>query len=154
MMRPLLKAAAAVALVGAGMIGCLEPGEPILETRDTNPPVVKEVDPPADSTISTTQEIRITFSEPMDERTVRPGILLLQDNTAIPVVITVPVDNGVPDQVEQVDLPWTVLVVPEAPLPATSSFRIILDSVLTDTEGNTLAGPDGGTPPFAIPYRT
>ncbi|MGA9520552.1 MAG: Ig-like domain-containing protein [Myxococcaceae bacterium] len=145
---------AAVAVVSAGASGCLEPAAPLLEFRDTKPPMFVEVDPAADSVLSTTPEIRVTFSEPMDERTVRPGILLLQDNTGVPVVVTVPEDNRIPDAVEQVEIPWTVLIVPEAPLPAGASFRLVLDSVLTDTEGNPLAGPDGGTVPIAIPYRT
>ncbi len=142
-----------VAVLAVGGFGCLEPGDPVLESRDTTPPTVVEVNPAADSLISTTPQFRVTFSEPMDERTVRPGILLLQDTTGIPVVVTVPEDNLVPDAVEP-DFPWTVLIVPEAPLPTGASFRLVLDSVLADREGNPLAGPDGGTVPIVIPYKT
>ena len=80
-----------LACVGVlGLAGCLEPEDPLYPRRDTDPPEVSATEPAAGVTIGRTAELRITFSERMDERTLRPGIAVFAGREEVALGLTVP----------------------------------------------------------------
>ena len=150
-MRALLfVTACAAALFGA----CLEPGNPYLAERDNHPPSFVSTDPPPGGTFDKDGAILVTFSERMDSRSVRPGIWLMQGQDRVPTHIELPPSNGIPEGTEQQELPFTVSVSGEQPLDGNTDYVLVLDSVLIDTAGNQLLGPDGGVGRRAMSYRT
>lgn len=140
-MRALTGVVVAFALLGGA--ACLEPGRPVLATLDNDPPELISSDPPPGGTFDKAGFIFLTFSERMDERSLRPGIWLFEGKERVPVLVQIPPDNGlgVPEASEQSDVAYTVKVGGESPLKANTKYLLVLDRVLTDSEGNMLAVP-------------
>jgi hypothetical protein len=133
-MRHLLTACAFL-----GLTGCLEVGDPLLAVRDTTPPTVQSTDPGANGTIAADGTLNITFSEFMDVRTLRPGIAVFAGRDEVPLRVTVPPSNGIDENVERGDSPYTVMVNAESgSFTANSLFTLVLRTSLTDYEGNEL----------------
>ncbi len=130
---------------------CLDPGAPVLSPRDVDPPVVKRMvpdfTPGTVQTISRDTEIEIEFNEPMELRSLRPGISVVRNRE--PVALTVAAANVDP-RLE------TDFAVTARPTPGTLAdggtdpdggrwlpnvtYTLTLNTLLTDTEGNALAG--------------
>jgi hypothetical protein len=135
-------------LVGLlGCAACLEPGEPFLAARDTDPPDVVSTEPSAGGTLPVGGSLEVLFSEAMDERTLRPGIAVFEGRVEVPLRLTVPADRD--ENVERGDVPYTVTVSAEAGAfePGTA-YTLVLRSSLTDSEGNPL------TQEVRVPFRT
>ncbi|MFL5349871.1 MAG: Ig-like domain-containing protein [Hyalangium sp.] len=145
-MRHLLTACAFL-----GLTGCLEVGDPLLAVRDTTPPTVQSTDPGANATIGSDGTLKITFSELMDVRTLRPGIAVFSGRDEVPLRITVPSDTGIDENVERGDFSETVMVNAESDsgsFTANSAFTLVLRTSLTDYEGNALVEE------VRVPFRT
>jgi hypothetical protein len=144
-MRSLLTACALLSLSG-----CLEPGDPLLAVRDTDPPEVESTNIEADGTIASDATLEITFSEFMDVRTLRPGIAVFSGGSnEVALSITVPPPTEGDEDVERGDLPYTVMVNAEAgAFTANTSYTLVLRTALTDYEGNAL------TEEVRVPFRT
>jgi hypothetical protein len=143
-MRYVLTACALLSLSG-----CLDPGDPLLGVRDTEPPEVSSTEPEANETVASDATLEITFSEFMDVRTLRPGIAVFSGRDEVPLSITVPAPSDGDEDVERGDLPYTVIVNAEGgAFTANSSYTLVLRTVLTDYEGNTL--PEE----VRVPFRT
>jgi hypothetical protein len=129
--------------------GCLDPGDPLLGVRDTDPPKVSSTDPEATGMIASDGTVEITFSEFMDVRTLRPGIAVFSGSDEVPLRISVPVPSDGDEDVERGDLPYTVMVNAESgTFTANTSYTLVLRTILTDYEGNTL--PEE----VRVPFRT
>ncbi len=140
------KAALAAATVGCVLLSaCLEPDRPHLAFRDTTPPTLIETDPAEGGLLDLEGALLLTFSEKMDPRSLVPGLWLLQGTQRLAVQVEIPPEDGLPDAVEQTDAPYGVRMRWLEPLQPATDYTVVLDSVLIDTEGNPLAGPDGGT---------
>ncbi|HLL02967.1 MAG TPA: Ig-like domain-containing protein [Myxococcaceae bacterium] len=134
MRRLLLACAAALSLTG-----CLDPGDPVLAVRDEDPPSVDATEPAANAEVAANGTLRITFSELMDERTLRPGIAVFLGRDEVPLRITVPPTPDFDRDVERGDVPYTVTVNAESgSFRANSSYTLVLRTLLTDYEGNPL----------------
>jgi hypothetical protein len=143
-MRYLLTACALLSLSG-----CLDPGDPLLAVRDTDPPKVESTNPEAGGTIASDATLEITFSEFMDVRTLRPGIAVFSGRDEVALRITVPAPAEGDEDVERGDIPYTVMVNTEAgAFNANSSYTLVLRTVLTDYEGNPL------TEEVRVPFST
>lgn len=135
-------------LVGLlGCAACLEPGDPFLAARDTDPPDVVSTEPSAGGTLPVGGSLEVLFSEAMDARTLRPGIAVFQGRVEVPLRLTVPADRD--EDVERGDVPYPVTVSPEAGAfePGTA-YTLVLRTSLTDSEGNPL------TQEVRVPFRT
>lgn len=135
-------------LVGLlGSAACLEPGDPFLAARDTDPPDVVSTEPSAGGTLLAGGSLEVLFSETMDERTLRPGIAIFEGRVEVPLRLTVPADRDA--NVENGDVPYTVTVSAEAGTfePGTA-YTLVLRTTLTDFEGNPL------TQEVRVPFRT
>lgn len=131
--------------------GCLDPGDPLLGVRDTDPPEVSSTEPEANETIASDATIEITFSEFMDVRTLRPGIAVFSGRDEVPLRITVPAPSDGDEDVERGDLPYTVMVNAEGgAFTANSSYTLVLRTILTDYEGNAL--PEEVRVPFSTGF--
>jgi hypothetical protein len=143
-MRRLLTACAFLSLVG-----CLEPGDPLLAVRDTDPPEVQSTDPAANAQIASDGTVEITFSEFMDVRTLRPGIAVFSGRDEVSLNITVPPPSEGEEDIERGDVPYTVMVKAAAgAFSPNASFTLVLRTALTDYEGNAL------TEEVRVPFRT
>jgi hypothetical protein len=132
-----------------GLTGCLEPGDPVLAVRDTEPPEVQSTDPVASGTLASDGTLRITFSELMDDRTLRPGIAVFagRDEVALRISVTPPLEGE--EDIERGDLPYIVHVNAAAgTFSPNTSFTLVLRTILTDYEGNALREE------VRIPFRT
>jgi len=129
--------------------GCLAPGDPVYPKRDTTPPLVLRTDPAAGQQIAITSSLSAVFSEPLDPRTVVPGVILYdQFGAQYPMDISIPARTDPPavDVPDAVVLPdggisggWTMLMKPRAPLPAgRADLTLLFRTLLTDEEGNPL----------------
>jgi hypothetical protein len=166
------------------IVACLEPGRPHLAARDTTPPRVVRIVPLGDPPISPSAdaggdggvgdggvgdagsdvgpgllapsgELLITFSEPMDRRSLVAGIWLLSaDGQRLPIAIEVPPEGVIPQAVQQDDREYTLRVVLPQEFPVDATVTLVLDTVLTDTEGNRLQGLDGGTEQIRVRFGT
>jgi hypothetical protein len=133
-MRRLLIACAVLSLAS-----CLEPGDPILAVRDMDPPSVQSTEPGANAEVAKDGTLRITFSELMDERTLRPGIAVFLGRDEVPLRITVPQVPEFDRDVERGDVPYTVTVnAASGAFGANTSYTLVLRTSLTDYEGNAL----------------
>lgn len=131
--------------------GCLDPGDPLLGVRDTDPPEVSSTEPEANETIASDATLEITFSEFMDVRTLRPGIAVFSGRDEVPLRITVPAPSDGDEDVERGDLPYTVMVNAEGgAFTANSSYTLVLRTILTDYEGNAL--PEEVRVPFSTGF--
>jgi hypothetical protein len=139
-MRRLLIAAAALSLAG-----CLEPGDPLLAERDTDPPEVESTEPETNGEIAKNGELRITFSELMDERTLRPGIAVFSGANEVPLRIVVPAIADFEQDIERGDVPYTVSVsAASGEFNSNTTYTLVLREGrlggLRDYEGNGLVG--------------
>ncbi|WP_199243204.1 Ig-like domain-containing protein [Vitiosangium sp. GDMCC 1.1324] len=139
-----------VLLVGLlGCAGCLEPGDPMLAARDTDPPEVVSTKPGAGGTVLVDGSLEVVFSESMDTRTLRPGIAVFEGRVELPLVLTVPPGSDVDDNVERGDVPYTVTVSTEpGVLKPGTAYTLVLRNSLTDFEGNPLRQE------VRVPFRT
>jgi hypothetical protein len=143
-MRHLLTACACLSLAG-----CLDPGDPILAVRDTDPPEVQSTDPGATGQIAADGTLKLTFSEFMDVRTLRPGIAVFSGRDEVPLHIVVPAATEVDENIERGDSPYTVMVnAASGAFTANSSYTLVLRTILTDYEGNALLEE------VRVPFRT
>lgn len=143
-MRRLLTACALLSLAG-----CLDPGDPVLSVRDTDPPEVQSTDPAANAQIASDGSLEITFSEYMDVRTLRPGIAVFYGRDEVPLSITVPAPTEGDEDVERGDIPYAVTVkATSGAFTPNASFTLVLRTILSDYEGNTL------TEEVRVPFRT
>lgn len=143
-MRHLLTACAVLSLAG-----CLDPGDPVLSVRDTNPPRVQSTEPTRNGTIASDGTLSITFSETMDDRSLRPGIAVFAglEEVALRVLVPPPLEGS--EDIERGDIPYTVKVgAAEGAFTPNSPFTLVLRPSLTDYEGNAL--PEE----VRIPFRT
>ena len=132
-----------------GCAACLEPGDPFLAARDTDPPDVVSTEPSAGGTLAANGPLEILFSESMDVRTLRPGIAVFEGRVEVPLKLTVPPGSGVDENIERGDVPYTVTVGTEtgAFVPGTA-YTLVLRTSLTDQEGNPLGQE------VRVPFRT
>jgi hypothetical protein len=127
--------AGALALWGAG---CMVAGDSPLSPRDNAPPTIRETLPPDLGQIPRNQPIKIIFSEPMDPRSIRPGINLYLGKEQVPLQLEIPPPGLDPDPVA-IAQPWEVTGRPTGGLLASdSTYTLFLRTVLTDTAGNPL----------------
>ncbi|MBN1203465.1 MAG: Ig-like domain-containing protein [Myxococcaceae bacterium] len=132
-----------------GLAGCLEPEDPVLGVRDTDPPEVQSTEPTANGTLAAGGTLRITFSELMDVRTLRPGIAVFSGRDEVALRVSVPPTAEGEEDIERGDLPYTVQVNAAAgAFTANTSYTLVLRTILTDYEGNAL------TEEVRIPFRT
>lgn len=133
-MRRLLLACAAVSLSG-----CLEPGDPVLAVRDTDPPEVVSPTPGDTVEVASDGTLAITFSELMDERTLRPGIAVYAGRDEVALRVELPPPSGVDEDIEIGDIPYTVTVSASTGTFAPNTpYTLVLRESLTDYEGNPL----------------
>lgn len=148
-MRPL------AALAALALAGCLSTGSPYYPQMDTKRPTITSIDPPMGDiaggdggipTLTSGQIITVTFDEPMDLDSLRPGITVRDAmRQEQPLLVSVdPANQGGPTAADY-DLPFPVH------LASTSGFvpgvyQLILRELLIDQQGNTLLVPlsDGG----------
>jgi hypothetical protein len=130
-----------------GTAACLEPGDPFLAARDTDPPEVVSTEPGAGGTMAVNGTLQILFSETMDVRTLRPGIAVFEGRAEVPLTLTVP--PNVDEDIERGDVPYTVTVSAEAGAfkPGTA-YTLVMRTSLTDFEGNALLRE------VRVPFRT
>ena len=127
----------AAALLAAGLSGCLLPGgEPELSVRDETPPRVLSTQPDANGRVAKDGQLKITFSERMDPRSLAPGILLLSGDSPVAFSVSIP-PSDVPDAVAT-DAPYAVWLTPAAPLRGDAPYTLVLRTLLADTAGNPL----------------
>jgi len=133
-MRRLLLTCAALSLTG-----CLDPDESVLAVRDEDPPEVQSTEPTANAEVAPNGTLRITFSELMDERTLRPGIAVFSGRNEVNLRITVPATPDFDRDVERGDIPYTVTVnAASGSFTANTTYTLVLRTLLTDYEGNPL----------------
>jgi hypothetical protein len=131
------------------LTGCLSPGGPVYPERDTTPPRVLSTIPSANQQIAVTAGLLAVFSEPLDPRTVVPGITLYdQSGAQYAMDLSIPARTAPPsiDVPDAVVLPdggitggWTVLMHPQQSLPAgRADLTLLFRTLLTDEEGNPL----------------
>jgi hypothetical protein len=142
-MRHLLTACALL-----GLVGCLDPGDPVLTVRDTAPPEVESPKPGDNVTVARDGAVLITFSELMDERTLRPGIAIFAGRDEVAVRITVPPTSDLDRDIERGDTPYTVQVNAASGTFDSPSYTLVLRMSLTDYEGNALLEE------VRVPFRT
>lgn len=129
------------ALAVASLSGCLEPGDAIYERRDTVPPRVVSTDPGSNGVLAAGGSLRITFSESMDVRSLRPGIAVFAGRDEVPLTILAPEVPELDQNVGRGDVEYTVeaLVAEGSTLSPNTQYTLVLRDVLTDFEGNPLA---------------
>jgi len=133
-MRRLLLTCAALSLTG-----CLDPDESVLAVRDEDPPEVQSTEPVANAEVAPNGTLRVTFSELMDERTLRPGIAVFSGRDEVNLRITVPATPDFDRDVERGDIPYTVTVNSgSGSFTANTTYTLVLRTLLTDYEGNPL----------------
>ena len=134
MMRRLLLTCAALSLTG-----CLEADDSVLSVRDEDPPEVQSTEPIANAEVTPSGTLRITFSELMDERSLRPGIAVFSGRDEVDLAITVPPTPEFDRDVERGDIPYTVSVnAASGRFTANTTYTLVLRTLLTDYEGNAL----------------
>ncbi|MFZ5469145.1 MAG: Ig-like domain-containing protein [Myxococcota bacterium] len=136
---------ASIGVVAALAVACLEtnPDQSYLAPLDENPPRVVRVEPTPDGgtpVLSAGEAIKVTFSELMDVRSLRPGIAFIGKGVEQRLVITVPPPER--EQVQDKDFEYTVTVQPVAedgmsPVPS-GVYSLLLRTLLTDVQGNAL----------------
>ncbi|MBX5484191.1 MAG: Ig-like domain-containing protein [Myxococcaceae bacterium] len=136
--------------------GCLDPGDPVLAVKDDDPPELVRTVPAEGELLDPAGAILVTFSERMDERSLRPGIWLAKGKDRIPTRVEVPPPDplGIPEASQQEDVEYTVKVSGESALSPDTDYVLVLDPVLTDTEGNALVGPAGEGRQIVLGFHT
>ncbi|MGQ0508375.1 MAG: Ig-like domain-containing protein [Myxococcaceae bacterium] len=122
------------------LTGCLVPGSSTIGLRDVSPPVLLRTIPAADAgVLDKTRPLEIVFDEPLEPRSIIPGISVLQGET--PVALVVAAETSDPYS----DAEFHVTVQPGSPdagvqpWAASTSYQLILNTLISDTEGHTLA---------------
>jgi hypothetical protein len=124
--------------VALGASGCLVPGEPLLNERDKIPPSIRDTVPAELDQYPRNKALKIVFSEPMDPRSVIPGINLYLGRDQVPLALEIPLPGADPDPVA-LPQPWEVYARPaEGLLASDSPYTLYLRTILTDTAGNAL----------------
>ena len=117
--------------------------------RDTDPPEVQSTDPAANGALASDGTLRITFSELMDDRTLRPGIAVFAGQGEVPLRISVTPPLEGEEDIERGDLPYLVYVnAASGAFTANTSYTLVLRTSLTDYEGNAL------TEEVRVPFST
>lgn len=146
--------AAIATLVAAS--ACLEPGLPVLAARDTEPPLLLSTIPAADGgTLDKDTPFEIVFSEPMEPRSIIPGITVLKGMTSVPLLVAA--ETADPNS----DAEFHVTVRPSGPEPTdggtsptpaswegNTQYTLVLSTLLSDTQGNAL------TEEIRVSFRT
>ncbi|MFY1826421.1 Ig-like domain-containing protein [Myxococcus fulvus] len=125
----------------SSLSGCLEPGEAIYLPRDTVPPRVVSTAPGGGETLPRGGSLRVTFSEAMDLRSLRPGFAVFSGRDELPLVLTAPPVPELDEDVERGDVPYTVeaAFAEGVVLTPNTQYTLVLRTVLTDYEGNPLS---------------
>ncbi len=129
------------------LTGCLSAGESLYPKLDSLPPTLVEIVPSMGGdagvpSLTPSQVIVLTFSEPMDLDSLRPGIVVRnKDRKEQPLTIRVAADQVRPITARDPDLPFSVQV-SSADLSgfAVGSYQLILRTLLIDQQGNGLDG--------------
>jgi hypothetical protein len=135
----------ALPLLLAVLSGCLSPGDSLYGKLDFISPTVASISPPMGSDagvvfVSPSQFIVLTFSEPMDIDSLRPGIVIRnKDRKEQPLTITVDPDQIRPITPSDPDVEFKVQISSADPAGfATGSYQLILRTLLVDQQGNSL----------------
>ncbi len=148
-----LRALAAAAALAA-IAGCLSPGSPYYPVMDDKPPTVVSIDPPMGDTaggdggvptLTVGQIITITFSEPMDLDSIRPGIAIRDaGREEIPLLIAIDPSQRKGPTAADLDVDWPVHVTAANGF-VPGVYQLILRPLLIDQQGNALQviEPDG-----------
>jgi hypothetical protein len=134
-----------LALLSPVVAGCLDASHGVLAYKDTASPAVLSTRPAPNEFIARTQELLVTFSEPMDSRTLGTGILVLRSEARVPIAILLPPFSPLQQTERNIDdLPYTVTVRPisgsfDASVGPTPDYVLVLTTALTDEPGNALA---------------
>ena len=131
---------------------CVQPGSKSdLSVEDPDSPQILSTVPPVPDggLFTVSSPVEITFSEPMDPNSLRPGIAIFTGNPAqeLPLAIAVPQPSPVPDYAQTNPGPYTVQVRPAAGTPcsatvdagfcfAPGTYLLQLRTLLTDPAGN------------------
>ncbi|QSQ15157.1 Ig-like domain-containing protein [Myxococcus landrumensis] len=128
------------ALAVTCLSACLEPGDPIYPERDSVRPRVVSTEPGSGEVLAAGAPMRITFSEAMDVRSLRPGIAVFTGRDEVPLTLTAPEVPELDANVERGDVPYIVEAVASegSPLLPDTQYTLVLRDVLTDFEGNPL----------------
>jgi len=139
--RSFVKGTLLTALAVTSLSGCLEPGDAIYDRRDTVPPRVVSTDPGGGGVLATGGTLRITFSEGMDVRSLRPGIAVFAGRDEVPLTVLAPEIPELEQNVGRGDIEYTVeaTVAEGSTLSPNTQYTLVLRDVLTDFEGNPLA---------------
>ncbi len=139
-----MKAALALLLV---ITGCVSPGESLYEKLDAKAPKIAEISPPMGGdagvpSLTPSQFIVLTFSETMDLDSLRPGIVIRnKDRKEQPLTIQVDVDQLLPVNAQDLDVPFKVQISSAEPSGfTTGAYQLILRTLLIDQQGNGLDG--------------
>lgn len=124
------------------LAGCLvpDPDSAHVARLDEQAPSLLRVEPALTGnalSLARDGEWILWFSEEMDPRTIRPGIVLLDGNQELPLLLTIAPLNE--SNMSDVDIEFPVRVSLLAGNGATGSFRQVLRTLLTDLQGNALA---------------
>ena len=129
------------------LTGCLSPGAPLYGKLDTVAPKVTAISPAMGGdagvpTLSPSQFIVLTFSEPMDLDSLRPGIVVRnKDRKEQPLTIQVDVDQLQPITARDPDLEFRVQISSATAGGFTNgAYQLILRTLLIDQQGNGLDG--------------
>lgn len=137
----------ALALLAVMLTGCLSPGETPYVKLDFSSPTLVSIEPAMGGDagvpiLSPNQFIVLTFSEPMDLSSLRPGIVIRnKDRKEQPLTIQVdpdqirPAGSGLMD--EEADFSVNISAA-EASGFTTGGYQLILRTLLIDQQGNSL----------------
>jgi hypothetical protein len=134
------RAALAVFVLSA----CLSPGDPLYDRMDTLAPTVdfaltrpQIFGPDAGlPLVQAGQTIEVAFSETMDARSLRPGIVIRKDRDELPLLIQAP--EPVLSQSVPSTLPYVVRVAAGESTFASGVHTMTLRTLLVDVAGNPL----------------
>ena len=129
------------------LTGCLSIGEPLYGKLDPTAPKIAAISPPMGGDagvpiLTPNQFIVLTFSEPMDLDSLRPGIVIRnKDRKEQPLTIQVDVDQLRPITAKDPDVEFKVQISSaEMSGFATGGYQLILRTLLIDQQGNSLDG--------------
>ncbi len=143
-MRPALVICAAAAMLS----GCLSPGDPIYPPVDRVQPKIVSVRPDLSggmAVLKATQLIEITFSEPMDISSLRPGLAVRNSKREEQQLdIRATASSTVADK----DFEWKVQISSAAGGFLPGAHVLVIHPFIVDQQGNSLLTgdprPDGG----------
>ena len=125
------------------VLGCLEPNRDAayLAKLDDMAPQLVRTQPLANGnafSVAKETEFTLVFSEPMDSRTLRPGIVVLQGLQELNLIISVPPDET--PRMSDPDFEYHITVKPVlddnvTPLPP-GTYQLVLRTLLADAQGN------------------